>query len=117
MWTDESKSKFEIMYYDRLGMCGCGTPDEMADFLANLMEIQQKSKDKELTFDEREKARKELFEKTDNDTIMDFVFHVLDENGFMEHGGYVGNGWLTDDGKELLSYLKHNRDNNHHFTS
>jgi len=111
------KKDFEILWYDKIGMCGCGNPNEMSDFVCELMDIQQRNKDKFITYEQREQARIDLFKKTDTDTIIEFVFHVLDHNGLMEHGGYVGNGWLTDEGRELLSLLKYNRDNHHEFTN
>ncbi len=113
----DRKREFEILWYDKMGMCGCGNPDELADFICELMDIQQRGKDKKITYEQREQERIALLKNTDYDIIVDFVFHILDHNGLMEHGGYVGNGWLTDEGRELLSMLRYNKDNNHELTN
>lgn len=35
---------------------------------------------------------------------------VLDKAGLIEHGGGIRNSWLTDEGLEVLTYLKENAD-------
>ena len=102
----DKKKELDKMYYGTLGMCGCGNPQDLKQFLVDIMEAQALYIDGKITFEERQKKRQEAFEKCRLDTVLEFILHVFDANDFWEHGSYVGNGCMTDEGYRLLHLLK-----------
>ena len=42
--------------------------------------------------------------------MVDFIFMALDNAGIIDLGGYIGNGWITEEGKEFLGLLKEFKD-------
>jgi hypothetical protein len=86
----------EEIWYNELGFCGCGLPDETRDWLADILSAIDSKE-----FNDIEKAVKE---KPWLATA--FLMYVLDAAGYTEHGSSVGRAWLTDKGKEALAKLK-----------
>lgn len=102
--------KFENYYYNEVGMCGCGNPEEIKNLLYKLLKNHKAGKDDEITFKEREANKAEIIKNTDPDAVSDFIFHILDKAGIMEHGGYIGNGWFTEEGEEFIKLLEEFKD-------
>ena len=63
-----------------------------------------------ITYEIRDKNKADIIKKTDPDTLVDFIFMALDNAGIIDHGGYIGNGWITEEGKEFLGLLKEFKD-------
>lgn len=87
---------------DSIPNCGCGDPDEtlikVLDAL-NLCAIKGT--------EEREIFTKEKFgvHHVTNDGLVQLLFYVLDDKGFIQHGGGVGYSWLSDAGKVFRALL------------
>ena len=62
---------FDEIYYEELGMCGCGMPEEVRKLIFDLLEIQS------LEFEVREKKRKKIIEECEYDAIIEFIFHYV----------------------------------------
>ena len=116
MFIDEFKkedgsyeSKDGIYYEDAesfigthiLGFCGCGNPDCAIEFVRGALQLIDDSQNKEQTFEE---WMVEVDSYFNGEGGRYFMWYFLDNKGLTEHGGSVP-GWLTSDGKELLSDL------------
>lgn len=96
--TEENEKQLEDLYLDDLGMCGCGTPRDVQKLLKDLLNNSIQTENRV------EKAR-EIIKNTDPDTIFEFIFHILEDKGFIEHGTSVYSSWLSDKGKTFLDLL------------
>jgi len=106
---EEQNEKFERIWHDKIGMCGCGNPEKVKELVLSLMETQIKQSNDEFSdYSEFKKSRTDAVEKYGIDVVLEFVFHVLDHNDLWAHGGYVGNGWITEEGKDFVNGLKQN---------
>jgi hypothetical protein len=110
MTKEEQQEKFENVYYNKLGMCGCGSPNEVKNFLFNLLENHRKYKDSEISHELMIKSRKELINSVDSDIIFEIIFHVFENSSLLEHGGSVYGSWFTEKGKEFLKLLSKFKD-------
>ena len=106
----EKLEKFETYYHDKIGMCGCGDPKSIKNLLYNLLVNHKKYNEGSITYEIRDKNKADIIKKTDPDTLVDFIFMALDNAGIIDHGGYIGNGWITEEGKEFLGLLKEFKD-------
>ena len=84
------------MYFDQIGLCGCGSPGEVHQFLLDCMSATKETSD----ILDYEKI-KDLI-KANPDTVTQLVLHFLDSRDLTEHGGSVWGSWLTDRGKQVL---------------
>lgn len=110
MTKDERQEKFENVYYNTLGMCGCGSPNEVKNFLFNLLENHRKYKDSEITYEEMAGSRKTLIQSSDPDIVFEIIFHTFENSKLLEHGGSVYSSWLTEEGREFLKLLSEFKD-------
>ena len=101
-----TEKEFDKIYFDDIGMCGCGSPDDVKVFIYRLLKNHKNMKDELITFQESREIYKKIIKSTDPDIIFEFVFHVLDHNGLLEHGGMVYSSWFTDEGNDFLQYLE-----------
>ena len=101
---------FDEMYYEDLGMCGCGTPEELKNFIYDLLKNHIDGKENIITYRGMIDKRKDIISKVDTDVIFEFVFHVLEETGFVEHGFSVYGSWLTGEGKTFFKLLEEFKD-------
>lgn len=76
-----------------LGFCSCGS-DEKWEIVKLILERADK---KASMYDEASDASSRWVE---------FAAHVLDGRGLLEHGMSIGRSWLTNDGEELLAFLR-----------
>lgn len=102
----EMQDEFEMMYHNELGMCGCGDPEGVKSFLHKLLLAHKKYRDNEYS-KELSEERLDVIRDSDPSVILEFIFHVLNEKGFVEHGGYVGNSWFTEKGERLIDLLSY----------
>jgi hypothetical protein len=81
--------------FNRLGVCGCGNPEEVLAVYHRLMwRLAEKR------FDGR------LAEVTDGHELwLDTMLYTLDAFGLTEHGTSVGGSWLSEDGERCLEVL------------
>jgi hypothetical protein len=98
------REAFESFLYgpDGLPNCGCGDPDDtLQAFLEALDYCALKDND------ERTALLKEKFgvENVTEDRLVQLVFYVLDNKGFIEHNYSIGGSYLTDAGKALRAIL------------
>ena len=94
----------EAQYFYTLGLCGCGNPDEVHEFLIDCAKC----------FDRGTLSGKDWGEATGVDGILtevlnspkvaaEFIAHFLDQRGLTEHGGSVYGSWLTEDGYDFIN--------------
>lgn len=97
-------------YYNQLGFCGCGNPEDVLLFIKNVLKAidgRHKTKTDEQF---REDISKALSLGTSDVYNMDnnryglflFVLQVLDGRRVLTHGGSIGGAWIDDYGKTLL---------------
>ena len=105
MNLEQRKEKFEDIYYNKLGMCGCGTPEEVKHFLFSLLENHRQYKDDEITHEVMSENRKKIIKTVDADIIFEIIFHVFDNVGLLEHGGSIYGSWFTEEGINFFKLL------------
>lgn len=98
-WYEDEQS---LVLSGVLGFCGCGMPEEAAQYVRAILEH----------IDAGMRLPRDGYEKwaAHGETIgskgaLYFAYYVLDDKGFIEHGGAVP-GWLTEKGKRLLEMLR-----------
>lgn len=108
----------EDYLHDKLGFCGCGYPDDAAEFVRDaLLSVYGVGDELVLatgkpvlrTYREHDAAAEALRRLArcvfgDDDGLKMFVYYVLTELGLLEHGGCVP-GWLTAEGRRVLCDL------------
>lgn len=85
-------------YYGQLGLCGCGSPEDVHSLLIQCAKAFNRNDDDELRPDEK---IKEII-KRDLDSTAEFIMHFLDKQRILEHGGSVYGGWLSERGKQFI---------------
>ena len=110
MNLEERKEKFEDVYYNTIGMCGCGRPDEVKQFLFDLLENHRQYKDDEITYEVMSEKRKEIIKSVDTDIIFEIIFHVFENAELLEHGSSVYGSWFTEKGSNFLKLLAEFKD-------
>ena len=98
---EDIEEKFDKLYYEDLGMCGCGHVEDLQQFLVDLMIIQNGYKAGDFSYDEKAKSVKLLIQDN-HEYAFEFILHVLNNAEFLEHGTSVGGSWLTDKGKSFI---------------
>jgi hypothetical protein len=90
----------------QLGICGCGRPEVALKYIYDsMMLIEHLTNGQDVNADcwyEEWKAAR--FAHFGGDGAEYFMWYWLDHNGYTEHGSSVP-GWLTDDGKLLLTEI------------
>ena len=79
---------------DVLGLCGCGNPDEIMGYVADMLERCVRRDDGTWPLG-----------KYEDHPYMFFVYWANDK-GFAEHGDTARCSWLTEKGKELLADIR-----------
>lgn len=110
MNLEERKEKFKDIYYNTIGMCGCGSPDEVRQFLFDLLENHRQYKDDEITYEVMSEKRKEIIKSVDTDIIFEIIFHLFNNAELLEHGGSVYGSWFTEEGLNFLKLLAEFKD-------
>lgn len=91
-WIDEEgishRSKFDYLFINVLGFCGCGDPKAIMIYIRDFLLLQRDGE----------------WCEYDNLPFL-FLCYWADANGFLEHGTTVRCGWLTEKGEELLKDL------------
>lgn len=96
-------SQFSIIHYEELGMCGCGNPDDVKKMVKELL-IAQSIEDWQTRYDRRNEI---LLKSVENGAVLEFILNSLDNNSeLMAHGGYIGNGWVTEKGNHFIYLLE-----------
>jgi len=83
-----------------LGCCGCGNPEETYEAIHEMLLYYSDIN----THSNYPRIYKGLVTDEVNPYIQ-FMAYVLDGKGFLEHGSSIIGAWLTDKGKQLLSYM------------
>jgi len=84
-------------YFSQFGLCGCGDPERVHEFLLNCMAARS---DEYPNIIDVQKVQKLAAEN--NEIIAEFIMHYLDSCDLIEHGSSVYGSWLTDRGKQAL---------------
>lgn len=74
--------------------CGCGSPDEAARFLRDLLALHP-------LYDHRA----EFVALVPDEGLQYLLLYTLDHFDLAEHGGSIGGQWLTDKGTAVLAAL------------
>ena len=109
--SEERKEKFEEYYFSKIGMCGCGSPNDVKNFIYDLLKNHKDYKDELIDYEKMKSKRIEIIRSVDTDVIFEFIFHVFENANLLEHGGSVYGSWFTPDGEEFLTLLKEFKDN------
>lgn len=96
-------------FYHEIGLCGCGNPEFTYEVIRQILNIQSKRFDSAETYKERQKHFSDLCNSSmDNENyygLIQFVLYILDDKGFLEHGGSIGGAWLSEKGTIYLDLL------------
>ncbi len=92
----KTQQYFRHLLSDKIKLCGCGSVDKYGILLAMLERAEAKG-DKGSFY--------EPWQDIGGGGV-EFIAHVMDGWGLLEHGTSIGNSWLTDDGKALLEFLR-----------
>jgi len=95
----------EAMYYEQIGLCGCGCPEDVHKFLLDCMS--SKNEDYPNIIDHEKVI--ELI-KSRPEVVAEFVLHFLDDRELTEHGSSVYGSWLTERGEQVLEIGVMNED-------
>ena len=80
----------EYLQIEILGLCGCGNPDDIMEYIYSMLKRLEPDKDGNALYGEYE------------DMPYMFFIYWANEKGFAEHGNTVRCSWLTKNGKELI---------------
>ena len=105
MNLEERKEKFEDIYYNKIGMCGCGSPIEVKQFLFELLENHKQYIDDKISFEVMSEKRKTIIKNVNADLIFEFIFHMLGNAEILKHGGSIYGSWFTEEGLTFLKLL------------
>jgi hypothetical protein len=88
-------------WHEKYGGCGCGDPETVLELIRDVLTaIALRAEDR---WDESNKRLSTLIP----DTVLGMAFwYALDHTEVIEHGGYILDSWLTDDGILLLKQLQ-----------
>lgn len=128
------ETELEQLHVDTWGFCGCGHPDDNAEYVLGFLKIlidemmewcppkgfsnnivQFSSKEALLDWydnrdfdgDDTKSYLKLKEEYCGGDKAMLFLSYWLDQKGYTEHGGSVYSAWITREGVELfMTYSK-----------
>ena len=105
---EQRKEDFETIYFGEIGMCGCGQPEDVKKFIYELLKNHKECKDEKITYKVMAENRKRIIKETDTDVVFEFVFHILEHNDLLEHGGSVYGSWFTEKGEKFFDLLSEN---------
>ena len=93
----------EAMYFS-LGLCGCGCPENVHEFLVDCAKAVQAGTETR----EYDSIRAiEALIKNKPDVVAEFIGHFLDSKELTEHGSSVYGAWLTERGKQFVEIGPH----------
>lgn len=99
----------DYFIYERLELCGCGTPEYTYEVLRRLLGLRAKWEKNEITPPEvKEKELRDLgIDKSTGvgNGILQFLLYVLDSKGLLNHGSSIHGAWLTGEGYMFLDVL------------
>lgn len=97
------RDNFELFMNNAVPVCGCGDPDKSLAAILSALDICALR-----DFTKRDALMKEIFnvESVYQDGLVQLLFGVLDDKGFIEHGGGINSSWLTDAGKIFREMLR-----------
>ena len=99
----ECRERLNEIYYTRLKLCGCGDPNDNMKVLSSLQKIYEEYiilKADKVKYDERVAKVNSLI-SNNTSCVADILLTLLENAGYFEHGGYIGNGWPTEKAEEL----------------
>lgn len=105
---EQRKEDFETIYFGEIGMCNCGRPEDVKKFIYELLKNHKDGKDEKITYKVMTKNRNRIIKGTDTDVVFEFVFHILEHNDLLQHGGSVYGSWFTEKGEKFLELLAEN---------
>ena len=112
MNKEQREEKFDDIYYNILGMCGCGRPKEVKQFLHDLLENHRQYKDNEISYEEMSEMRADIIRSADTDIIFEFIFHVFAKADLLHHGSSIYGSWFTEEGTGFLKLLSEFKNEN-----
>ncbi len=94
-WTEDQAAHLQLLFYDQIGMCGCGQPGAALDTVLGLLNLAP-------FYDHGPELRALL---GPDPGIQQLVLSLLDGAGLTEHGGSVWGSWLTAKGRAVRALL------------
>lgn len=123
---EKDKEFIHNFYYQKIGLCGCGSPGDRLLLIKSLLnQVHDRTDDyrkadlsKDGTTGLYEKHQRKLhgvfgfaehggesmFSDVQNG-IVQFVMDILDEADLLEHGGSIGGAWLSRNGEKMREIL------------
>ena len=95
----------KAFYFDYLGWCACGNPEEALIFMQEVLELlhaRQHGDDRKTII---EVLRKKLGEELHPGLYWSYLY-MLDSEGLIEHGFNISGSWLTEKGRAVLAMLE-----------
>ena len=98
-YDDDLLAILKYYYYEKLGWCGCGNPEDAMEAVAEYLQSLTLEK-----IDERHAYYKEHYgcDRLWNNKLLMCLAYTVDNAGFTDHGSSINWSWLTDDGKYFL---------------
>lgn len=110
--VDAANESLKFFIYEKLGICGCGSPEDTLLVIRDLLDIIYEYS--QLEFSENNYEEKwhklnslsgTLLNTNKWNGILQFILYILDDRGFLEHGGSIGGAWLSAEGIMLRNLL------------
>ena len=96
--------------YGALGICGCGIPDDVLTWVAELLRLVDRKFERGIPDDEftlRCRAVEDHFHEICSQATAEYaIWYWLDSRGLLEHGGGIGGSWLTEYGRHVLTVIE-----------
>ena len=96
------------LQFDIMDFCSCGRPDGISFMIRDVLRvIENKRLNYEIMsfeeyYDVFNKELVEIIGFDSNHIAFEFILHVLNAAGLLEHGSGVGGSWLTEYGRDIL---------------
>jgi hypothetical protein len=105
----EYPNEVQRFYYEELGWCGCGSPDEVLGFIRDVLQAmndwtQANRRDDEAAREAAQARQDALLPRAGGMLVLSYLY-MLGAHGLTEHGGSVYGSWITDEGERVLAML------------
>lgn len=97
-------------FTEDLGLCGCGCPEKTIEVIRLVLSAQNEDEWDNKTLTLNNICNLDVYSNKNYDGLIQFVLYILDNHGFLEHGGSIGGAWLTKKGELFLELLNMNKE-------
>lgn len=90
-WTEDQAQHLYGLFYDQIGLCGCGHPAAAVALIRRLLDL--------APFHDHPAETTAVFHGDPG--VEHLTLSILDQVGLTEHGGSLQGSWLTDKGEAV----------------